>query len=97
MTQTLVDLYRVEFNRIHKTSIGNVVTHNTMEDMSILLGNETTVIVGEPYLKPLENYGEGFKKKELIGKKCCWLGSNIAKKVAEKGSSSPYRLVEVDK
>lgn len=97
--QQLSDLYEVEFNEVRRSPLGNVVIHDQNSDMVILLGTDTTMIVGEPYLVPVSRYGKGLKKKTLVRKQCCWMGSNIASRVGDELSgtynpTAPYRLVE---
>lgn len=103
MKQILVDLYKVEFNNV-KLLTGNgprVVCHETNpEDYIILNQNDLSVIVGEPYLLPLSKYGGGFKSKTLVSKNCCWVGSAVAAKLADKNTHNTrgqsYRMVEIE-
>ena len=102
MKQILTDLYKVEFNNVRKMSSSGpyMVTHETnQEDFIILNPADLSVVVGEPYLLPLQKYGGGFKSKTLIAKNCCWVGSNVASKLADKNvvanRSHSYRMVEV--
>lgn len=104
MKQVLVDLYEVEFNHPRMLSQGGpiVVIHETNPEEYIVLDPvNKTVMVGEPYLLPLQKYGGGFKSKKLVAKNCCWVGSGIASRVANKGGSvaargRSYRMVEED-
>lgn len=102
MKQVLVDLYKVDFNDVRKLTISgpHVVVHETNPEEYIVLNQDKSIIVGEPYLVPLQKYGGGFKSKTLIGKNCCWVGSSIAAKIANQGVTQggrgrSYRMVEV--
>lgn len=102
MKQILTDLYKVEFNTVRMlSSTGpHVVVHESNpEDYIVLNPMDMSVVVGEPYLLPLQRYGGGFKKKTLLAKNCCWVGSGVASKLANNRGSvrtHSYRMVETD-
>lgn len=92
--QTLENLFEVEFNDVKKTNFGNVVVHDNDANLSISLGERTTIQVSEQYLLPISKYGKGIKSKKLICASCCWVGSSIGEKNRESKNRSVFRMVE---